>query len=134
MEPRQASTDLRPQQILLDAVSRFAPGSIAISFSGAEDIVLIDMAHQLGLTVDVFSLDTGRLHPETYRYLETVRTHYGIAIELLMPEPDAVQALVSEKGLFSFYEDGHNECCAVRKIEPLRRKLGTMDAWISGQR
>ena len=134
MEPRQASADRRPQQILLDAVSRFEPGSIAISFSGAEDIVLIDMAHQLGLTVDVFSLDTGRLHPETYRYLETVRTHYGIGIELLMPEPDAVQALVSEKGLFSFYEDGHNECCAVRKIEPLRRKLETMDAWITGQR
>ena len=134
MEPRQASADPRPQQILLDAGSRFEPGSIAISFSGAEDIVLIDMAHQLGLTVDVFSLDTGRLHPETYRYLETVRTHYGIAIELLMPEPDAVQALVSEKGLFSFYEDGHNECCAVRKIEPLRRKLETMDAWITGQR
>ena len=134
MEPRKASANQEPQQIVLDAVTRFDPGSIAISFSGAEDIVLVDMACQLGLEVEVFSLDTGRLHPETYRYLETVRTHYGIAIEMLMPEPEAVQALVREKGLFSFYTDGHNECCAVRKIEPLRRKLETLDAWITGQR
>lgn len=134
MEPRKASIDHQPQQILLDAVSRFDPGRIAISFSGAEDIVLLDMAHRSGLQVDVFSLDTGRLHPETYRYFETVRDHYDIGIELLMPEPDAVQALVREKGLFSFYKDGHNECCAVRKIEPLRRKLATLDAWITGQR
>lgn len=134
MEPRKTSNDEQPQQILLDAVSRFDPGTIAISFSGAEDIVLVDMAHQLGLRVDVFSLDTGRLHPQTYRYLETIRTHYDISIELLMPEPAAVQALVREKGLFSFYRDGHNECCAVRKIEPLRGKLATLDAWITGQR
>jgi phosphoadenosine phosphosulfate reductase len=134
MKPRKVSTDHQPQQILMDAVSRFDPRSIAVSFSGAEDIVLVDMVCQLGLQVDVFSLDTGRLHPETYRYLETVRTHYDIAIEMLMPEPNAVQALVREKGLFSFYEDGHNECCAVRKIEPLRRKLATLDAWITGQR
>ena len=134
METRKTSNDDQPQQILLDAVSRFDPGRIAISFSGAEDIVLLDMAHQMGLIVDVFSLDTGRLHPQTYRYLETVRTHYDVPIELLMPEPEAVQALVREKGLFSFYQEGHNECCAVRKIEPLRRKLSTLDAWITGQR
>jgi len=134
MEPRKASNERQPQQILLDAVNRFEHGRIAISFSGAEDVVLVDMAHQLGLQVDVFSLDTGRLHPETYRYFETVRTRYDVSIELLMPEPEAVQALVRDKGLFSFYEDGHTECCAVRKIEPLRRKLATLDAWITGQR
>ena len=134
MEPRQATTDHTPQQVLKNALSRFAPGKIAISFSGAEDVVLIDMAHQMGLAVDVFSLDTGRLHSETYKYLETVRQHYNIKLELLMPQPEAVAELVREKGLYSFYEDGHGECCAVRKIEPLRRKLGTLDAWITGQR
>lgn len=129
-----ADVEDQPQQVLLNALSRFEPGRIAISFSGAEDVVLIDMAHRLGIPVDVFSLDTGRLHPETYRYLDAVRNHYDTKIELLMPEPEAVQALVREKGLFSFYQDGHNECCAVRKIEPLRRKLRTLDAWITGQR
>ena len=120
MEPRQAAPKHTPQQVLKSALTRFAPGKIAISFSGAEDVVLIDMAMRMDLPVDVFSLDTGRLHPETYRYLETVRNHYGVEVELLMPDADAVRALVQEKGLFSFYEDGHGECCAVRKIGPLR--------------
>ena len=124
----------KPQHLLREIASRFDPARVAISFSGAEDVMLIDMAHRLGLRFDVFSLDTGRLHLETYAYLERVREHYGIAIELLMPDPEAVAALVHEKGLFSFYKDGHEECCGVRKIEPLRRKLGTLDAWITGQR
>lgn len=134
MEPRQAAPKHTPQQVLKSALTRFEPGKIAISFSGAEDVVLIDMAMRMDLPVDVFSLDTGRLHPETYRYIETVRNHYGVELELLMPDADAVRALVQEKGLFSFYQDGHGECCAVRKIGPLRKKLDTLDAWITGQR
>lgn len=128
MEPRKALSHSEPQLVLHRAAERFDQNRIAISFSGAEDVVLIDMAHRLGLEFNVFSLDTGRLHPETYRYLETVRDHYQIQIELLMPEPDAVAQLVSDKGLFSFYKEGHGECCAIRKIEPLRRKLATLDA------
>ena len=88
----------------------------------------------MGLAVDVFCLDTGRLHAQTYRFLETVRQHYNLDLELLMPQPEAVSELVRHKGLYSFYEDGHSECCAIRKIEPLRRKLDTLDAWITGQR
>ena len=131
-----ATTQLEttPQEVLADALSRFDRDRIAISFSGAEDVVLIDMAVKLGFDVQVFSLDTGRLHAETYRFLERVREHYGIAIELVMPDADAVGDLVRKKGLFSFYRDGHQECCAVRKIEPLRRKLATLDGWITGQR
>ena len=108
---------------------------IAVSFSGAEDVALVDLAVRVrGRGVPVFSLDTGRLHPETHRFLETVREHYGIVIETLSPDPDEVNRLVREKGSFSFYRDGHGECCAIRKIEPLTRKLGLLDAWITGQR
>lgn len=121
-----------PQEILGAALECF--DNIAISFSGAEDVVLVDMAVKLRPDVNVFSLDTGRLHPETYRYLDEVRSHYGIELEILFPKPEAVQDLVREKGLFSFYQDGHKECCAIRKVEPLRRKLATLDAWITGQR
>lgn len=121
-----------PQQILTAALERF--DSIAISFSGAEDVVLVDMAKRIRDDVKVFSLDTGRLHPETYRFLEVVRDCYEIELELLYPKYEAVQQLVQEKGLFSFYQDGHKECCAVRKVEPLRRKLATLDAWVTGQR
>ena len=121
-----------PLEIIGYALREF--DNIAISFSGAEDVVLIDMACRIRKDVKVFSLDTGRLHPETYRFIDRVREHYGIAIELMMPEAVAVEALVREKGLFSFYRDDHKECCGVRKINPLRRKLGTLDAWITGQR
>ncbi len=121
-----------PQTILTHALQQF--DNIAISFSGAEDVVLVDMAHKIRPDVQIFSLDTGRLHPQTYRFIETVRTHYGISIELLSPDANAVQTLVREKGLFSFYQDDHKECCGVRKIAPLRHKLQTLDAWITGQR
>lgn len=105
-----------------------------ISFSGAEDVVLIDLAVQVNPDVKVFSLDTGRLHAETYRFIEEVRKHYKIDIELLYPNTENVQKLVKDKGLFSFYEDGHQECCGIRKVQPLRKKLGTVGAWITGQR
>ena len=124
--------DKSPSEILELALSQ--QGEIAISFSGAEDVVLIDMAHNLGKPFRVFSLDTGRLHPETYQFLETVRKHYGIKIEICFPEADAVQQLVNEKGLFSFYQDDHKECCGIRKVQPLRKKLATLDGWITGQR
>jgi phosphoadenosine phosphosulfate reductase len=121
-----------PRVILKKALELF--DNIAISFSGAEDVVLIDMALAIRKDIQVFSLDTGRLHPETYRLLEKVRKHYQIDIELLTPDRNVLDALVKSKGLFSFYEDGHQECCGIRKVEPLKRKLAQVDAWITGQR
>lgn len=121
-----------PQAVISWAISHYS--KIAISFSGAEDVVLIDMATRLGADIQIFSLDTGRLHPQTYRYLDVVQQHYGVKIEVLFPDFVQVQMLVKQKGLHSFYYEGHKECCAIRKIEPLRRKLDTLDAWITGQR
>jgi phosphoadenosine phosphosulfate reductase len=121
-----------PQKILERALSLF--DNLAISFSGAEDVVLIDMAHRINKDIKVFILDTGRLHPETYQFIDQVRKRYGITIEIMYPDAAAVEALVNAKGLFSFYEDGHKECCDIRKVAPLRRKLSTLDAWVTGQR
>lgn len=121
-----------PQRIIKYALNQF--DNIAISFSGAEDVALIEMARNYRPDVQVFCLDTGRLHPETYRFIEKIRKHYGIKIDVLSPDAESVRLLVQEKGLFSFYEDGHKECCGIRKIEPLRKKLSTLDAWITGQR
>lgn len=121
-----------PRAILKQAFKRF--DNIALSFSGAEDVALIEMAHKLTDNLQVFTLDTGRLHPETYEFLEKVRKHYGLQLEVLSPDASEIEALVREKGLFSFYEDGHSECCGIRKVNPLRRKLATVDAWITGQR
>jgi len=121
-----------PQDLLRLALERF--DKIAISFSGAEDVVLVDLATRIRPDVMVFSLDTGRLHGETYRFLEKVRERYHLTLEGLSPDTVAVERLVRDKGLFSFYQDGHNECCGIRKVIPLRRKLATLDAWITGQR
>jgi phosphoadenosine phosphosulfate reductase len=121
-----------PQDILQLALNQY--DQIGISFSGAEDVVLIDMAAKLNQPFQVFSIDTGRLHAETYQLLEQVRNHYGIKLEVIFPDAAEVQTLVAQKGLFSFYQDGHKECCGIRKVRPLRRKLATLDAWVTGQR
>lgn len=102
--------------------------------SGAEDVALIEYAKLTGRPFRVFSLDTGRLNPETYQLFDAVEKHYGIRIEYMFPDAVEVQALVRNKGLFSFYEDGHQECCRVRKVRPLRRALKGLRAWITGQR
>jgi phosphoadenosine phosphosulfate reductase len=122
----------KPRSILKSALENF--DNIAISFSGAEDVVLIDMALNIRKDIRVFSLDTGRLHPETYRFIEKVRQHYQIDIEMLSPDRESLDPFVTEKGLFSFYEDGHQPCCGIRKVDPLRKKLSQLDAWITGQR
>ncbi|CDY33547.1 BnaC02g26090D [Brassica napus] len=83
--------------------------------SQLEDVALIEYARLTGRPYSVFSLDTGSLNPETYRFFDEVERHYGIRIEFMFPDSVEVQGLVRNKGLFSFYEDGHQECCRVRK-------------------
>ena len=122
-----------PERTVRFALERFGREA-AIAFSGAEDVALIDIAVKSGLPFSVFTLDTGRLHPETYRFIEKVRTHYGVSVELMSPQAEPLQRFVEKKGLFSFYDDGHGECCGIRKLEPLRRALGKQRAWITGQR
>lgn len=124
--------NMTPRAILAK-LNEIIPNS-ALAFSGAEDVVLIEMTVKQRLGPAVFTLDTGRLHPETYRFLEKVRTHYEIQIEALFPDANKVTNLIKNKGLYSFYSDGHEECCNIRKVQPLRQKLATVDAWITGQR
>ncbi|GKA74137.1 5'-adenylylsulfate reductase 3, chloroplastic-like protein [Tanacetum coccineum] len=122
-----------PLEIMDKALEKYG-NDIAIAFSGAEDVALIEYAHLTGRPFRVFSLDTGRLNPETYKFFDTIEKHYNIRIEYMFPDSVEVQALVRTKGLFSFYEDGHQECCRVRKVRPLRRALKGLRAWITGQR
>lgn len=132
-EAARALRDKPPQEILAWGLARYG-ANCALAFSGAEDVVLIDMAMRTGLPFSVFCLDTGRLHEETYRFIDRVRTFYGVDIQVMFPEPLSVESLVRKKGLFSFRQDGHGECCGIRKVEPLRRALGQFAAWATGQR
>ena len=139
LDPREvAEWNLRlsgrpPQEVLTAAWQHFGADA-AVSFSGAEDVALVAMAHETGLPLPIFTLDTGRLHPETYRLLEAVRDKYGVVIEVFCPDAAALEPMVRAKGLFSFYRDGHQECCGIRKVEPLRRALQSRRAWLTGQR
>ncbi|HEY3255188.1 MAG TPA: phosphoadenylyl-sulfate reductase, partial [Polyangiaceae bacterium] len=122
-----------PERTIRWLLERFGREA-TIAFSGAEDVALIDIAVKSGQPFSVFTLDTGRLHAETYRFIEKVRSHYGVSIELMSPQAEPLQAFVEKKGLFSFYNDGHGECCGIRKLEPMRRALSKQRAWITGQR
>lgn len=122
-----------PEAVVRWALERWGV-DCTIAFSGAEDVVLIDLAAQTGLPFSVFSLDTGRLFPETLEFLDVVRARYGVPIDVVSPDAGAVQALVRAKGTMSFRADGHHECCGIRKVEPLRRALSGKRAWMTGLR
>ena len=128
--------DLEPLESLELALAQHHPNiTLACSFQ-VEDVVVLDMMLNIREDARVFALDTGRLHPETYELAEEIRRRYGNVVQWYFPEKNAVEAMVDEKGLFSFRESIENrkECCYVRKVEPLQRALGGMTAWITGLR
>lgn len=112
-------------------------GRIALASSfGAEDQVLTDMVASLDPTVKIFSLDTGRLHEETYRVMDQTNRKYGISIDVYAPEREELEALYRQQGSYGFRDSIENRkaCCHVRKIVPLKRALKGMDVWITGLR
>jgi len=138
-ELRAASLELRdaPAETVLAWVERrFGARAVIASSFGAEDMVLIDLARAHAPSVRLFTLDTGRLPPETYEVMDVVRRRYGIEIETFFPERERVEALESTKGYFSFKRsiEERKECCAIRKVEPLRRALAGRQAWVTGLR
>ena len=129
-----------PQQILAFALSTWGGVDgkklvIASSFS-AEDVVVIDVAVRISRRFRVITLDTGRLHEETYALMSDVQQRYGSRVEVFFPKHDAVEQLVQLKGLHSFRNsvDDRKECCRIRKVEPLQRALTGVDAWATGLR
>jgi phosphoadenosine phosphosulfate reductase len=122
-----------PDEILRWGFEQYG-AKCAIAFRGAEEVVLIDMASKLDLPFKVFTLDTGRLHPDTYVFFDAVRSHYGIQIDTFLPDHEELVEFVNAKGLNSFYRDGHAECCRIRKVGPMSRALAGLDAWVTGQR
>ena len=112
-----------------------APAALASSL-GAEDMVLTDIVLRHDLAIEVFTLDTGRLHPETLALIDAIERRYGYRLAIQRPRPEAVAAYVRAHGADAFYESValRQHCCAIRKIEPLRRALAGKAAWITGLR
>jgi phosphoadenosine phosphosulfate reductase len=129
-------SDATPGDILRAGFeSANSPVSLACSFS-LEDVAIIDIAHQAGITLGVFAIDTGRLHEETYEVAEALVERYRLKIDWYFPRHEAVEQLERNKGLFSFREslDNRHECCHIRKVEPLTRALIGLKGWVTGMR
>ncbi len=112
-------------------------GKIALSNSmGAEDQVLTHMICQIDSSTPIFTLDTGRIFPETYDLIDRTNQRYGINIQVYFPKHEAVQKMVNEKGVNLFFSSIENrkQCCNTRKIEPLKRAFKGLDVWICGLR
>jgi phosphoadenosine phosphosulfate reductase len=109
--------------------------ALASSLS-AEDMVITDVIARLALPIDIFTLNTGRLHPETVSLIEQTRKRYRVDIEVFEPFAAEVAAYTTTFGRDAFYEsvELRKQCCTLRKVEPLRRALSGRDAWITGQR
>ena len=113
----------------------FSPVALASSLS-AEDMVITDMIARFQLPIEVFVLNTGRLHSETLAVLEETRARYRIALNIYEPDSRAVEQYVAAHGRDAFYGsvELRKRCCEIRKVEPLRRALAGKRAWITGQR
>ncbi len=124
-----------------DEILRFFLGlfknKIALSSSlGIEDQVLTGMVSKINKNTRIFTLDTGRLFPETYDLIERTANKFDIHIQVFSPDAREVEKMVYEKGINLFYESVENRklCCAVRKLRPLARAIEGLDAWITGLR
>jgi len=132
----EAIEEQSAQEVLQWAVEAFSPRIALASSFGAEDVVLIDMLMRIDRSARIFALDTGRLPAETFAAIEAARERYGLRVQVLFPRHEAVEAMVSQRGVDLFYRsvEDRKACCAVRKVEPLGRALAGLDAWITGLR
>jgi len=121
----------------LEYLVKIFPDEVIFSTSfGWEDQVISHIIFKNDLPIKVFTLETGRLFPETYYVWNRTLEMYGKPILAYYPDTEAVEKMVSTKGPSSFYESVENrkECCGIRKIEPLKRAIAGNSCWITGIR
>jgi phosphoadenosine phosphosulfate reductase len=129
--------DKTAQEIIVYFLKRYGGARIALASGlGQEDQVLTDMILKIDKSSRIFTIDTGRLFPETYSLIDKTNICYDIKMEVYFPENTCVEDYVKKNGINAFYEsvEKRKECCRVRKIRPLLRALSTLDAWICGLR
>ena len=128
--------DIGPVEALRFLADAF-PGQITFSTSfGWEDQVVTDMIFANDIPVKVFTLETGRLFPETYYVWNRTLENYQKPIHAYYPDASALEDMITAKGPSSFYEsvDNRKECCHIRKIVPLKRALAGNKLWVTGIR
>jgi len=128
--------DEKPEEVLNFFLDEYKDRIGLASSLGAEDQVLTHMLVSLHPSPRIFTLDTGRMFPETYDLIERTCARYRIKIDIYSPNAQLVERMVNSKGINLFYYSVENrkECCGVRKIEPLKRAFKGLDVWICGLR
>ncbi|MDR3309528.1 MAG: phosphoadenylyl-sulfate reductase [Tannerella sp.] len=128
--------NMTPQEIIRYFLDKYGDRVALASSLGLEDQVLTDMMLKINPEARIFTIDTGRLFPETYSLIDRTNITYGIKMEVYFPEYGSIEGYVRSNGVNAFYEsvEKRKECCRLRKILPLQRALSTLDVWICGLR
>ena len=124
------------EEVLKEITTQYGDKAAFSTSLSWEDQVISHHIFANNLPIRVFTLDTGRMFPETYNVLNRTKDRYGKVIEVYFPNNESVEKLVTSKGPLSFYESLENrkECCNIRKVEPLNRALKGVEVWITGLR
>lgn len=128
--------DVSAQELLQTFMSQYGARLALSSSLSIEDQTLTDMMLRIDPQANIFTLDTGRLFPETYELIERTNEHYGVKLKVFCPQTEALQQFVATEGINPFYEsiEKRHACCEVRKLEPLRRAFRDLDVWVCGLR
>ena len=125
-----------PQQVLQYFMEKLGSRLALSSSLSIEDQTLTDMMLKIDKQAHIFTLDTGRLFPETYQLIDQTNEHYGVKLRVFCPQTEALQRFVATEGINPFYEsiEKRHACCQVRKLEPLSRAFRDLDACVCGLR
>jgi len=128
--------DCNPQEILEYFLNEYKNDAALSSSLGAEDQVLTDMIFKLDSKANIFTLDTGRLHPETYNVMDETNLKYNVKLNVFFPKNEDIETLYNTQGINGHFEsiDNRKNCCGIRKMEPLKRALKPLKVWITGLR
>lgn len=132
----QRFVSAQPQEVLYYFMGKYGCRLALSSSLSIEDQTLADIMLKIDHNVRIFTLDTGRLFPETYRLIDDTNQHYNIKMELFCPQTEALQDFIRTYGINPFYDgiEKRHACCQVRKLEPLSRAFKGLDAWVCGLR
>lgn len=124
------------EEILQYSLTKYGKNIALASSLSIEDQVLTDMLLKIDVNAKIFTLDTGRLPYETYKLIDETNDFYDCKIDVLFPDNNLIEKMVKEKGMNLFYNSVEDRklCCYNRKVEPLKRALSGLDAWICGLR
>ncbi|MHB8360664.1 MAG: phosphoadenylyl-sulfate reductase [Thermoplasmataceae archaeon] len=122
--------------LLQEAETQFDDQVIFLCSFSMEDMIILDIINRERLGIEIYTIDTGRLNPETYEFMDMVRKQYSLKIKFLFPDSGSVEKMLESHGPNLFYDNVENRklCCNIRKVDPLSKLLETKRAWITGIR